>query len=297
MTRGYVIFAIAAYFAFAVNSVIDKFLLKKSVKEPGTYAFYIGMLSGLSILLFPFGLEVPTFKIFGLAILSGALFVYAMVSLFAALKLEDVSRVLPSIGAFAPLATMVMSFVVVGERLSSREIWGIAVLVAGTLFISWPEERRRSGEHWLRYSLFAGLLFALSFTLVKAVYLEQPFISGLIWTRIGMVAAAFSLLLSPAVRADVFSSAKTSGRKFRTLFFLGQVLAAAGGILQNYSISLGSVTIVNALQGTQFAFLFLLTWSVSSRYPKVLEEDFSRPAVLLKLAALVLISGGLLLIA
>ena len=297
MIKGYVVFAVIAYLAFAVNSVIDKFLLQKSVKEPGTYAFYIGLLSGLSILLFPFGLFLPSAKILALAIISGALFVYAMVALFSALKLEDVSRVLPTIGAFVPLVTLFMSFIIVGERLNAREIWGLAVLVSGTLLISWPEERRRSGKHWLRYALIAGLLFALSFTLAKAVYIEQPFISGLIWTRLGMVAAAFSLLLVRSVRKDIFSSAMAAHKGSKALFFAGQVLAAAGGILQNYSVSLGSVTIVNALQGTQFAFLFILTWSVSSRYPKILEEDFSKPALIVKLASLVLISGGLLLIA
>ncbi|MCL5435636.1 MAG: EamA family transporter [Patescibacteria group bacterium] len=297
MIKGYVIFAIVAYLAFAVNSVIDKFLLKRSVKKPGTYAFYIGLLSGLSLLLFPFGLAMPSLKVLGLALLSGALFVYAMVWLFSALKREDVSRVLPAIGALVPVVTFAASFIIVGERLAAREVWGLLVLVIGTLLISWPEERRLSSRQWLKFAALSAVGFALSFTLAKAVYLEQSFVSGLIWTRLGMVAAALSLLLSSAVRKDILASAKASQGGSRLVFVLGQLLAAAGGILQNYSVSLGSVTIVNALQGTQFAFLFILTWSVSSAYPKILDEDFSRAAVTIKLVSLIFISAGLLLIA
>lgn len=297
MIKGYVIFAIIAYLAFAVNSIIDKFLLKRSVKEPGTYAFYIGLLSGLSLLLFPFGFTLPSLQVLGLALLSGALFVYAMVWLFSALQQEDVSRVLPAIGALVPIITFAASFIIVGERLTAREVWGILTLVAGTLLISWPEEKKISSRQWLKFAGLSAVGFALSFTLAKVVYLEQSFISGLIWTRLGMTVAALSLLLFTAVRHDIVHSSKIASNGSRLIFFLGQTLAAIGAILQNYSVSLGSVTIVNALQGTQFAFLFILTWSVSRFYPHILDEDFSPATVRVKLISLIFISLGLLLIA
>lgn len=294
--HNFTVFAIIAYLVFAINSVIDKFLLKKTIQVPATYAFYIGLLSGLSILLAPFGFSMPSFKILALALISGGLFVYAMVALFSALKREDTSRVLPTVGCFIPLVTLALSFLIVGERLNVREIWGIATLVIGTLFISSSLKGHLFSHHWLRYAFTAAFLFALSFTLAKAVYLDQVFISGLIWTRLGMVGAAVSLLLFSRVRHDVLRTVRLTESGPKTFFAIGQILAAAGGILQNYAVSLGSVTIVNALQGTQFAFLFLLTWLVSSHYPQILKEDFSRKTVVYKFISLVFISVGLLLI-
>jgi threonine/homoserine/homoserine lactone efflux protein len=53
---------------------------------------------------------------------------------------------------------------------------------------------------------------------------------------------------------------------------------------------------VNALQGTQFAFLFLLTWGLSRWFRRVLDEDLSRRAVFGKVTAVILIGAGLFLI-
>jgi len=295
--RYYVVIAIVAYLAFSVNSVIDKFLLKKTIPKPAVYAFYIGILSGIALLLFPFGLTVPSWKIFGLALLSGAAFVLALLAFFEGLKREDASRVLPSIGALAPAFTFALSAGIVGERLLPREIWGLAVLTAGTLLISGWNPLEKKKVHWFRFAALAALLFALSFTFAKAVYLDQSFISGLIWTRVGIVLAALSFLLFPSFRRDISQTTQNINGGSKMLFLSGQLLAAGGGLLQNYAVSMGSVTLVNALQSTQFAFLFLLTLILSLYFPKILKEDISRRTLVKKVASLVVISIGLYLIA
>jgi drug/metabolite transporter (DMT)-like permease len=296
--RYYVVIAIVAYLAFSVNSVIDKFLLKKTIPKPAVYAFYIGILSGIALLLFPFGLTVPSWKILGLALVSGAAFILALLAFFEGLKREDASRVLPSIGAMVPAFTFVLSAVIVGERLLPREIWGLAVLTAGTLLISgWNPLERKKKVPWFRFAALAALLFALSFTFAKAVYLDQSFISGLIWTRVGMVLAALSFLLFPSFRRDISQTTQNINGGSKVLFLSGQLLAAGGGLLQNYAVSMGSVTLVNALQSTQFAFLFLLTLILSLYFPKILLEDISKRTLVKKAASLVVISVGLFLIA
>ncbi len=51
--------AIFAYFLFAINAVIDKYLLHQSrIGHPATYAFAIGTLSLVVIVLVPFGFEI-----------------------------------------------------------------------------------------------------------------------------------------------------------------------------------------------------------------------------------------------
>lgn len=293
----YIIIAVAAYLAFAINSVIDKFLLKKTISKPAIYAFYVGILSGAALLLFPFGLVWPSWKILGVSLVSGAAFVLALLAFFESLKRQDASRVLPTIGALVPAVTFVLSSVIVGERLPAKEILGLAILILGTLMISGRSEGEKAKDHWVRYAVMAALLFAFSFTMSKAVYLDQPFISGLIWTRLGMVLTALIFLFSPSFRKDLAHTTQNINNGSRVLFFSGQLLAAGGGVLQNLAVSLGSVTLVNALQSTQFAFLFVLTWFLSAYFPRILKEDFSKPVLLRKAASLVLITAGLFLIA
>lgn len=293
----YILIAILAYLAFAVNAVIDKFLLKKSIPEPVTYAFYIGVLSGLALVLIPFGVTWPTVQIILIALISGMLFVYALASFFASLKRHEASYVLPALGGLVPLITFSLSFFLVGERLIRQEVWGLIFLVAGTFLIAGRLKFSRGEHSWFFYALLAAFLFALSFTLAKAVYLDQNFISGLVWTRLGLVIGALTILFFPSARQKIFHTTKTVEKPSGALFLTGQALAAGAGVLQNYAVSLGSVTLVNALQGTQFAFLFILTAALSHWFPKVLKEDFALKTVVKKIIAMGIISVGLILIA
>lgn len=289
----YVLIALIAYLMFALNGVIDKFLLKRGIPEPVSFAFYIGILSGLSILLAPFGFHMASGKIVGVALVSGVSFLYALVAMYESLRSNEASTVLPTVGAIAPAATLAFSAVLVGERLNGPEFVGMCFLVLGSSFML-KKLRGHASSEWFVWAGLSGVLFAFSFTLAKLVYEDQGFISGLIWTRLGLVAGALSLLVLPKLRREILDRTKQVARPTGTLFITGQVIGAGAGILQNYAVSIGSVTIVNALQGTQFGFLFLLTGFLSYFYPKVLREDVSHMAIIRKILAIVLIGIGLL---
>ena len=70
-----------------------------------------------------------------------------------------------------------------------------------------------------------------------------------------------------------------------------------GFLLQNYAIFLGSVALVNALQGVQYAFLLVLGGLISVFYPNLLKENISTKVVIQKLTAVLLISIGLYFLA
>lgn len=289
----YVAMAVIAYLMFAINAVIDKFLLHKSIPEPATYAFYIGLLSNLAIFLAPWGFTLPGAGIIAIALLSGGAFLAALVLFFHALKRQDASVVLPTIGGIVPIISLVIGYLIVGERLNGQQYLALTLLVAGTFLIG--ESGQRTGR-WLVFSALSALLFAVSFDLAKVVYNSEPFISGLIWTRFGLLLGALVIFLFPTARARILHTTAKVERPSGALFLVGQGLAAGAGAMQNFAVSLGQVTLVNALQGTQFAFLFILTWVLSARFPAVLKENFSRRAVTRKLAATASIMAGLALI-
>jgi|SRR3989338_355816 len=293
----YIIIAIISYLGFALNGVIDKFLLKAGIPEPDVFAFYIGVLGGLTIVLIPFGFAVPNMSILALAMVSGIAFVYALVAMFQSLKLADSSIALPAIAAIVPVATMIMSFFWIDDSLNLSEVLGVTFLVAGSILISRASPVKEKKTNWLYWSFLAGIFFALSFTVAKLVYLDQQFISGLIWVRVGGVAGAITLLFSPLARQRIVSISKAASKPTGLLFFAGQAIGAGASILQNYAVSLGSVVIVNALQGTQLGFLILLTWALYRWFPRVLKEDFTKVIVIKKIIAIVLISAGLIFIA
>lgn len=281
----------------ALAFLMDKFLLAKKITSPFVYAFFIGALGILGVILIPFGFYVPGVGEIVRALLSGATFVLALIFFFAGLKKNEASRVVPLTGGFVPAFTFVLAYLYLGERLGSIEIAAFAALVVGGVLITIDKKGKGSASGYA-YAIIAALVFAVSFVLAKQVYIEQNFISGFVWSRFGGFIAALAILLIPSQRHAIFYQPKEKGSGNTTLlFFTGQIAGALGFVLVNYAISLASVSLVNAMQGAQYAFLLILVAFLSRRFPKILSEKLSRGVLAQKVAAIVLISVGIGLIA
>lgn len=301
----YIIIAIIAYSLYAVNGIIDKFLLTKAVRSPAVYAFFIGITGPLTFALIPFTF-IPqlnmsfTFLSWGdlaIAIAGGASFVWALYFLYKATQETSVSRILPIEGGLVPVFTLVFAYVILGERLLPTQLLAFAFLVIGAVIISLREDE--SGWHAQAFggAVVAAMLFALSFVLTKYTFDHSNFISGLVWTRLGFFVVALSFLLSKGVRKGIRNVPKgtTKGNKF--LYLGARISGSVSGFLQNFAISLGSVTIVNAMQGTQYALLLIGTVWLSRYYPKILKEKVTRAILMQKALAIVLIACGLIFLA
>lgn len=292
--------AIFAYVLFAVNAVIDKFLLhKKRIDEPATYAFAIGVLSLAAIVLIPFGFTIPSVDEAMLSLTAGIFFTFALYLFFSALKLSEASRVVPVQGGFVPFFTLIFAYFVIGERLTADDLLAFGLLVAGSVLIGKGSKGRKGSKrrNWISYALGAALLFAMSFTMTKAVFETLGFINGFIWTRLGMAAGALLLFTDPKSRQAILVQIHSTSHNTGTLFIAGQIIGALAGMAQNFAIAQGSVTIVNALQGTQFVFVLGLTAFLSLWHPQILKEESSQKILIRKIAAVALISIGVAVLA
>src|SRR3989344_1861581 len=231
----YIAVATIAYLLFAINGVIDKFLLSKAVKHPIAYAFYIGITGPLTWVFAPFGLKFLGFQDLLIAILAGASFIVALYFLYVATKITSISRLLPIEGGLVPFFTLVFAYWFLDERLSDTQ--------------------------------------ALGFLLVSLI-----------------------LLVPKKSRQYIFNTPKETSTGNKYLYYGARVSGGVAGLLQNYAISIGSVTIVNAMQVTQYAFLLILTLFLSRYFPSVLKEKASGPILLQKILAIVLISCGLIVL-
>ena len=90
---------------------------------------------------------------------------------------------------------------------------------------------------------------------------------------------------------ELKNSNKQKNNKFIILGTQG--LGAFGGILQNYAVALGSVSLVASLQGLQYALLLVLVAVVTFFYPHILKEEYSRKIAMKKIVSVVLIGLGL----
>ncbi len=294
----WLLIVIAAHLLNAVAFLIDKFLLSRAVPKPAVYAFFVGILGAITFVLLPLDFAFPaTVSLALLDLAAGVTFVLALLCFFSALQRGEASRIVPYIGGTIPVWTLIFAYLTLGERLAARELIAFAVLVLGSALIA----REGSGVsasrgHAYAIASFAAVLFALSTVLMKAIFLSQAFIPGFVWSRAGAVLAALMILLHAPSRFTILAPQRRPRGNLLALFIGGQVTGAVGFLTLQYAVNLASPTLVNALQGVQYAFLFVFVLFLGRTFPQ-LRERLTRAIVIQKVAAIVVIAVGLAMLA
>jgi hypothetical protein len=293
---------IAAYLILAIVSLVDKYLLVGPIPNPKVYTFYIGTLGILVLILIPFvGFSFPEFPQIVLSLLSGALFVCGVFWFYKALRLFEASRVIPAIGGILPIFTYLLIYIFSRGR-ESFKIWEFSafiLLILGSVLITYEKAKKISLES-LKISILSAFLLALSFVLAKYVYMAQPFWSGYILIRIGGFLMALTFLFTKEVRSELFKVKVSLPKKTAAIFLSNQAAGAGANILQNWGVFLAPLTyvaIINALQGLQYLFLLVFTLLLSLKFPQILKEEISKKIIFQKIIAILLIGGGLTLLA
>ncbi len=293
----WLIIVVIAYFLNALAAVVDKFLISKKIPNPAVYVFYITLLGLLGLVLAPWGFSWPGGINFGVNLLAGLSFAFALQYLFKALALGDSSRVTPFIGGLSPIFVLIFSFWLLSERLSWPQMAAFALIVVGTIVISYGKNAKSSGKRsFIGWAVLSALLFGVSYTLTKYAYLHQNFVSAFVWMRLTSFLGALLLLLRRENYLAIKASRQSTDAKVGGLFIFGQVAGALSFVLVNYAISLASVTLVNALQGLQYVFLLIMVLLLAKWYPNVLSEKLKGWILVQKIIAIILVGIGLVLL-
>lgn len=290
---------IVAIFAHILNgsvSILDKFLLTKTFKEPAAYAFWIGLMGLATFFLLPFGFTLPHGTQWTIDLAAGATFVLALYFFYMAIQSEEVSRVIPIIGSMIPIVTLILSYIYLDERLAQGQIWSILVLIVGIILLTFRRSRKAINYKMILAAPMAAILFSLSSVLMKEVFIDQPFFGGLAWSRLGGFFIALIFLVWPENRSQIFKKEERPHGKRLWVFLSSRVFSASGFILVNFAISLSSPTIVNALQGVEYAFLFGLTFVLTKFHPQIIREQISRTSLYIKISGIIIIIIGTIIL-
>lgn len=288
--------AIGGYTILAVVTLLDKFILSSKAVKPLVFVFYSSVFLLPLVLLLPFGVN----KLVGLdwliALISGAAFVLALWTSYISFVKSEVSHAGPLIGAGIPLFILVLNQFFLGETFTNREFIGIGFLVFGCLMISFEKSRAHSGWHsGFLWAILAAFFYAVSHLAAKEIYNEYDFYSGLVWTRLFIGVTGMLVLLSTATRQEIFGKNKEKQKSENKLLpvVVNKVLSVFGVVLVQYAIAIGSVVIVNALLGVQYALLIMLVALLSKFYPRIFKEEYTKGEIIQELSAVILIAAGL----
>lgn len=281
----WILFTLLGYFCLAVSQLLDKFLLSgERIPRPSVYAFYVSLFSLFSLLFAPFGFAWLPFWLASLFLFSGFFFVYGLLAFYYAVKTSEISRIAPLVGLITSVTVLLFSSFspdIFGEgSFTIRTLMALGLFVIGGLLISYDLPLRKH-DHLSWTVLLAGTSIGFSLLLLKFGYLHTNFVSGLVWSRIGMFAAGLTLLLVPIFRQEIWiqhEPKKMADKKSLVtfaIFLFNKTCAGTASFLILYATALGSVSFVQALSGMQYVFLLLLSLPLSARFPHIFGEKLS----------------------
>lgn len=286
--------AIAAYFLLALTQVGDKLVVSKYLSSPRLYAITVALLQGTAILFLPFLGELAGWSSLLLDIVVGAVFIAAIYYFYQALQSGETSRVIPALDGLVPIVVLALSFIILGDQVAWRHILAIILLIGGGFLLAYQSKTKKDFN--LKYLLIAVLLLAVYQVLAKLSFNTQPFWSAFLWARFGGLLTVLPFLLFPNIRAELRANFGRQGRAgSSTAVLLTQLSGGTAFILQNYAIKLGNVSVVSALQGIKYFFLFVLIILFSKKFIQ-LKEDWSGGVLLRKIGGTALVVGGLVLL-
>ena len=277
----WLIIALTAFFLLGLAAVMDKYLLSKAKIVPLRYAFYISVFGGLISVLLLFFVDRfswPKDQLW-LIILSGLAFYLGLYLMFLATARAEVSKVNPLVISLTPLAVFFLALGLGVEKLAFYKLGGIVLIALASYalaHIGFKKNRLSAGIWGL--VVFACLFFALANTLNKIIYQNAPFLEAFIWLRWASAAWALIFTFFLGGWSEVFHFKKQSKKQVhdqRLVFGLNQLAGGLGVLLLQYAISLGSVTIVSALNGLQIFFVMVIIYFLAKVRPHLLEEGMT----------------------
>lgn len=288
-------FTLLAYFFNALSVLANKSLLNKAIPDPLIYVFYISLVGILAILAIPFT-HYPGLQVFNLSSISTILWTIGAYFMFKALKLGQVSRVIPIIGTIIPLLLLLLALD--NQAITQNQLWVIILLILGMIFLTVIDWEGKITKSEVFYEILSAIFFATSYITLRQAYLAADFFSVIIWSRLILLPLLLLFLVFPVFRRKVFPYSLLSlrgvhqrrttkqsllrkittlisfARNDETLIFIGgQITGVTSEFLLLFSISLANPALVNSLQGTQYIFLLILSrekYSISGWICKIL---------------------------
>lgn len=294
--------ALLGYAALAVTFVLDKFILTESVSQPVVYTFYSTIFMLGALLAVPFGVELLVGWEWAIAIASGLGFGFGLWFMFIGVKSGEASHVNPFVGAVTTVGTFGLAAAFLGESLTSGQQLGTLILCIAVFLLSFfTEQGKLAIQSSFGWGVLAGLAFAISHVAAKYLYEVYPFLTGFVWTRATIGLVGIFCLFFPAVwrsfqKKEVATTQQPAlqfGKRYAIAIVVSnKVLGVVGTVLIQVAIAIGSVTLVNALVGLQYAFMFVIIYLFSRFAPQLFKERFTRFELITETLAILLVVVG-----
>jgi drug/metabolite transporter (DMT)-like permease len=291
-------FAFSGPVLWAISTHLDKYLVEKYFKhsDVAVLLFFTACIGALTL---PFiaWYEPTVFQLdagsIALIIVSGILYMGAMLLYLHALQSEDATVVAPFFQS-VPLFGYVLAYVFLGERLSAMQMAGGALIVAGTLIVSvrFGETVRRFKLRLVLLMLACGLAAALSGLIFKIFAIDVAFWTTTFWMFVGEAIFGVALLAIPAYRRGLAAVLRTNTTALLTINGSNELINLGGGLGNRYALMFAPLSIVQAISSTTTLFVFAFGIALGVLFPQLSHETLSARDLVQKGAAAIFVALG-----
>lgn len=282
---------ISYYFIAAIVDVMDKVLITARKLRPLSYTFYTVVTGALLLVIWPWVFEsISTSRIL-LDISSGLIFSLTIYVFFKALSQGEASRVIPFIFALVPLTDILISQITGRNILTGKELSALFLLIPGALLIAYKKNSFTSKHLLLK--ILSAFLWSLYFATWQFSAEKGSVLNHLMWNRLGSALVLILILVFPLARKNIFGFKEVVKKKQTSILFLiKQAIGGANFIFFSYLLVVSKISVVNALQGFRYLFLFFTAVILSLYHSHLLDEEVNKHIIWQKVSAIILIFIG-----
>ena len=289
----WITYTLLASFLLSSSNIIDKIALSRWQLSLHLPLLAFCTIGGIAAGLIP--LYVPLqFKPTGfiLSLISGILYCLVILLLYAAIRIEEISRVIPVL-FLAPFVTAVLAALFLNEELSVTQYIGGGLLVVGAFGLSTKSLRELKPTKAFGIMLVAACVMGIHSVIIKAALRSIDYWSAFTYARIAGV--VFLLIFSLFQWKRIKYAFEHNKVALLPLGIIHMMVIIALWLL-TLAREVGTTTQVDALSSVQPVLVLGLALFVSFIAPHLLTEDRSRGVLLQKLGFVVVIVIGAILV-
>lgn len=302
MQRMWLLYAFSGPLFWALSTHIDKYLVDKYFRHSDTavlmvFTALLGVIALPAIWAFePRVMQLSSLAI-GVMIVSGILYMGAMLFYLRAIQSEEASVVAPLFQA-STLFTFLLGLILLHELPRWQQLVGVVVVLGGATGLSLDKHLNLSSfkPRLVLLMTAATFIVALSGVVFKFFAVHDEFWSTTFWTFVGEGLFGGAILAMPRYRRQFWTLFRRNPGPVIGVNAANELINLGAGLGVRYASLLAPVALVSAVSATTSFFVFLFGILLTLFFPRWGREDLSGRNVIQKAVGGILIMAGVALI-
>ena len=281
---------------WASSNFVDKYILGKYTKGIFDFVFFSTITSWFFFAIIFLFVGTPELSIYSLIpIATGMILIYSYGFYGKALEQGDTSS-LVILFKLIPVVTVILAFAFLGQTLSSNELIGFVIVLAGATIISFEKTKG------IFIKGFGMILIAILMWSVMTLFVDYGLTKMSFWDyfmldNLGSALAGLTMFIIPSIRRQVIDGIKTAQLGKYIWFSWNNVLDFFGQMSIKKALAIApSAGLVTVVMQVQSFYAILIGVLLTLVIPYIIKEDISAPTLIKKVIGAVIMFSGVYLL-